>query len=204
MPTTERYFVFEGLDGSGKSTQCRMLADALHSRGYPVTLTKEPTDGPWGQQIREMARSNKRVTPQQELEWFIHDRKEHIEQLIQPTLSKGHILIQDRYFLSTMAYQGSRGLDPQTILAQHLTFAPLPCRTFLLDLPPEVGLERVRKRQSTPDAFETLDALQKCAAIFHEIELEGLTRLPAEQPPQELHKEILAIVLEELETHTET
>lgn len=198
MYQTKRFFVFEGLDGSGKSTQCKRLSHALRQRGYEVVETREPTNGPWGQKIRQMAQSQQRVSPQEELDWFIKDRKEHLSSLIEPALARGAVIIQDRYFLSTMAYQGSRGLDPQAIQEQHLTFAPLPQYTFLLDIPAEIGLQRVRQRTAAPDAFERLDALLKCAEIFETIELDGLIHLDGQLSEEHLHESILDIVLKAL------
>lgn len=192
------FFVLEGLDGSGKSTQCKMLSQALQQRGYTVVETREPTNGPWGQKIREMAQSGQRVAPELELEWFIQDRREHLEHIIWPALHRGDIVLQDRYFLSTMAYQGSRGLDPSAILREHLDFAPIPQRTFILDIPAQVGLDRVRSRQDIPDAFERLDALEKCAAVFNTIELPGVTHVDGALSAEELHTEILRYTLQDL------
>lgn len=187
------FLVFEGLDGSGKTTQCHKLALFLQSLGYEVVETREPTQGMWGQKIREMARTGQRVSASQELDWFIRDRKEHIEQLILPSLQQGKIVLQDRYYLSTAAYQGSRGIDVQHILDIHQQFAPSPDRIFLLEIPPEEGLSRIQHhRKDIPDAFETLANLQRCAIIFAQLDLPGLIRLNGLLPPEELHQQICA------------
>lgn len=186
------FLVFEGLDGSGKSTQCRLLGEALEQRGHTVVQTREPTHGPWGQKIRAMAQSGQRVSPEEELAWFLHDRQEHIQNLILPSLAQGHVVIQDRYYPSTAAYQGSRGLDVDEILQQHQSFAPLPHRVFLLEIPPDEGLRRIQhSRGDTPDAFETLASLERCAAIFHCLEMPGLLRLNGLDTPTSLHHTIL-------------
>lgn len=198
------HFVFEGLDGSGKSTQCKMLVAALQDRGHHVVETREPTTGPWGQKIRQMAMSGQRVDPQEELAWFIADRKAHIDDVILPALNAGSVVIQDRYFFSTMAYQGSQGLDPQAILQAHAPFAPLPLRTFYLAIPAAVGLQRVQSRQGQPDAFEKLDALERCADIFDAMEhhtygqLDGFMRFDAQLSPDEIHQQILTATLDAL------
>lgn len=187
------FLVFEGLDGSGKTTQCNKLADFLNNLGYVVVQTQEPTHGPWGQKIRSMAQSGQRASATQELEWFVQDRKEHIQQLILPALQQGKIVIQDRYYLSTAAYQGSRGIDVAHILQLHQTFAPPPDRTFLLQIPPEEGLLRIQHgRKQTLDAFETLANLQQCASIFDHVEMPGLVRLNGQMPPEQLHQLIIA------------
>ncbi len=161
-----------------------------------MVQTREPTQGPWGQKIRTMANSGQRVSADEELSWFVKDRKEHISQLIQPALQQNHIVIQDRYYLSTAAYQGSRGLDVQQIIDSHQEFAPLPHRTFLLDIPAEIGLQRVQhSRGETPDAFETLTSLQACADVFHQLDYPGLIQLDGQLPATTLHEIILREVL---------
>ncbi|TNE49093.1 MAG: dTMP kinase [Deltaproteobacteria bacterium] len=190
------FLVFEGLDGSGKSTQCRMLAEALRQREREVVETREPTQGPWGKKIRAMAASGQRVSPEEELDWFIQDRKEHIATLITPSLNAGKVVIQDRYYFSTAAYQGSRGLDVQEILTLHESFAPPPDRVFLIEVSPEVGLKRVQvSRGETPDAFETLAGLQRCGEVFDGLQIPGLVRINGELSPNEIHQRILEEVL---------
>jgi dTMP kinase len=187
------FFVFEGIDGTGKSTQCRLLAEALTSRGYAVVQTREPTDGMWGRKIRELANKGIRNDPAYELELFVRDRKQHIAQLILPALMRKQIVIQDRYFLSSVAYQGCRGLDPKAILQQHLEFAPLPTRTFLIEISPLVALERIQQyRNASLDAFETLTNLQACADIFQDIELPGLIRIDGLPQPQQIHQVVMS------------
>ena len=105
--------VFEGLDGCGKSTQLDLLCARLRAAQHEVIPTKEPTDGPVGRRIREMARSQTRVTPEQELEWFMEDRREHVSEVVEPGLAAGAIVLSDRYWLSNVAYQGARGLDAE-------------------------------------------------------------------------------------------
>lgn len=169
-----------------------MLAEALRSQGKDVVETREPTQGPWGRKIRAMAQSGERVSPEEELDWFVKDRKEHIEQLIEPSLSSGKVVVQDRYYFSTAAYQGSRGLDVQEILSMHEEFAPAPTRVFLIEIPPAVGLQRVQvSRGETPDAFETLSSLERCGAIFDELQTPGLVRINGELSPEEIHQIIL-------------
>ena len=105
--------VFEGVDGSGKSTQLALLAEAMRSAGREVVETGEPYDCEWGRKIREMARSTQGVPPEQELEWFLEQRRAHVRDLVGPALAAGRVVLSDRYFLSTVAYQGARGLDAE-------------------------------------------------------------------------------------------
>ncbi|HRZ34937.1 MAG TPA: dTMP kinase, partial [Candidatus Paceibacterota bacterium] len=101
----------EGIDGAGKSVQAKAVAAVLLARGLDVVLTREPTRGPWGQLLRESAAKG-RLSPADELKAFIEDRKQHVAELIRPSLEAGRIVITDRYYFSTVAYQGARGFNP--------------------------------------------------------------------------------------------
>src|SRR6266550_1777 len=107
--------VLEGIDGAGKSTLLHKLAEYCAGRGLAVVVSKEPTDGPWGRKLRESAQSG-RLSLEEELELFLKDRAEHVKGLILPALSEGKVVLLDRYYLSTAAYQGARGADPVRIL----------------------------------------------------------------------------------------
>lgn len=174
-----RFFVFEGIDGSGKSTQCKLLAQTLREHGYNTIETREPTNGPWGKQLRELAQQGTRLSPQEELDLFVRDRKAHVQDLILPQLQQGSIVLQDRYFPSSVAYQGSRGLPTHTILDAHQGWAPLPHAFFFLYLSPQQALQRITERRQVPDAFETLEGLQSCEGIFDALQLPHWHRLDA-------------------------
>lgn len=157
--------VVEGLDGAGKSSVMKQLAAYCEERGISVVLSREPTDGQWGKQIRASALTG-RLPLEEEFELFIRDREDHVARLILPELEKGSVVILDRYYFSSAAYQGARGLDPEQILARNEAFAPAPDLVLLLDCTAEVSLERIRKRGSVPDEFERLDALEAVRRIF--------------------------------------
>ena len=168
-PGVERgsLLTFEGLDGSGKSTQCARLAAALEADGRQVVGTREPTDGAWGRRIRAMASSGERVAPAEELRWFIEDRREHVREVIEPALATGAIVLCDRYYHSTVAYQGARGHDPWVLLADAEAEFPLPHQTLWFALPAARGLDRVQARGGTAEpAFEQLDFLERVEEIF--------------------------------------
>lgn len=185
------YLVFEGIDGSGKSTQCRRLYDRLRAAHWDSVLTREPTDGTHGHRLRSLAEQGTRLPPEEELALFIEDRKQHLKTLVRPKLVQGCIVIQDRYYFSTMAYQGSRGLDPTQIFEEHQAFAPMPDLTFLFTLSPETALQRVQEsRGDIPNAFEKHSSLAKCAAVFQDLNIPGLQRLDATKSPDALHDEI--------------
>ena len=108
---------FEGIDGTGKTTQIELLAEVLRQRGLRVVATREPTDGQYGRKIRQLYKNRKSVTPEEELNLFLHDRREHVVQVIAPALASGKVVLTDRYYYSTAAYQGAAGHDPQKIIA---------------------------------------------------------------------------------------
>jgi dTMP kinase len=182
----------EGIDGSGKTTQVAALASLLGQASIPFVATKEPTQGPWGRRIRESAKIG-RLAPQQELEAFLLDREEHVADLIEPALREGKVVLVDRYYFSTAAYQGARGLDVEAILRRN-AFAPAPDLLVVLDVPPEVGLKRVRDRGDVADKFELADDLTKARAIFRALKGPNLHLLDGQQPAAALTKEIAALL----------
>ncbi len=157
--------VVEGVDGAGKSTVLRRLVEFCEARHLRCVLSREPTDGPWGKRIRGTAETG-RLPLAEELELFIRDRKEHVESLILPEMARGAVVLLDRYYFSTAAYQGARGANPEEVLAANEQFAPEPDLVLLLDCAPEVTLERIRKRGSVPDEFERQEALEAVRRIF--------------------------------------
>jgi len=159
------FIVLEGIDGTGKSTQVQLLADWFRSQGREVVTSREPTDQPWGRKLRESAATG-RLSPEDELEYFLKDRKQHVDELIQPALDAGKVVILDRYYFSTMAYQGSRGFDPAEIRAKNEAFAPRPDHLLILDLDVDAARERIGARGDTANEFERHEALTKCRKIF--------------------------------------
>jgi dTMP kinase len=179
-----RLLAFEGLDGCGKSTQVAALARALREAGRDVLATHEPTDGPWGRRIREMARAGEPVTVAEELRWFVEDRRAHVAETLEPALRAGQVVLTDRYFLSTVAYQGARGLDPEQILADSEAEFPLPDLALLLEVEPALGLERVRARGGKLESvFEDPERLTQVAEVFRSLDRPYIERIDASGPP---------------------
>lgn len=148
------FIVLEGPDASGKSTQLRLLSQALSARGIPVVTTREPGGTPLGQRLREiLLHPESRMRPLTELLLMVADRHEHVEEVIKPALAQGKWVLCSRYTLSSLAYQGrGRGLPLELIhrLNELATGGLQPDYVFLLDLPPQVALERTPLR----DRFE--------------------------------------------------
>lgn len=158
----------EGIDGAGKSTLAEGLRAILNKTGAKVTLGKEPTRGPWGMKLRDSA-SQGRLSPEDESRFLLLDRRQHVDDVIRPALSRGEVVILDRYYPSMVAYQGAAGLPVQQLLADN-SFAPRADVLILLDLAPAVGLERIRARGDEPNAFETLENLEAVRSIFLQLQ----------------------------------
>ena len=180
----------EGIDGAGKSVQAKAVAAALAARDLEVVLTREPTDGPWGQRIRASA-AGVRMPPAEELEAFLEDRRQHVREVIRPGLEAGRVVITDRYYFSTVAYQGARGFDPHGLLRANEEFAVEPHLLVVLTLSPEEALARIGARDGRANAFETLNQLTRTREIFDGLAKPYLVRLDAARPREELTAEIL-------------
>jgi dTMP kinase len=186
------FIVFEGIDGAGKSTQIQLLKAHLEARGFPVAISREPTGGPWGRKLRQSAATG-RLSPQEELQTFILDRTEHVETLIAPSLAAGKIVILDRYYYSTIAYQGVRGMDPAALQLEMESRFPRPDRMFLLDLDPAESLHRIATlRGSQPDEFEKRDALERIREVFLSLNGPEIAVIDANRPPEAIHRSVLA------------
>jgi dTMP kinase len=162
------FVVIDGIDGAGKTTQCALLAQFFGERGVLCALSKEPTGVDWGKKLRESAAAG-RLSLEDELDYFVKDRRDHIARTIQPVLDAGGVVILDRYYYSTAAYQGSRGADIAQILEIHHEFAPEPDVALIFDIAACGGLQRVRARGDEPNSFEDQDALDQARAIFQDL-----------------------------------
>ena len=159
-----RLIVFEGIDGTGKSTHIGHLRKYLEEKGLEVVQSFEPTRGRWGRMLRDSAVTG-RLSVEEEVALFLKDRREHVKMLIAPALARGAWVLLDRYYLSMMAYQGARGIDPEVIRAANEEFAPVPDAVVWLDIPVSVALERIGNRGER-DAFETEAGLAACRSVF--------------------------------------
>jgi dTMP kinase len=187
----------DGLDGAGKSTQVARLAQALEAAGHDVVCTREPTPGPFGQRIRAAAASGRAPSPEDELAWFMADRREHVDDLVRPSLDAGRVVVTDRYYLSTVAYQGARGLDWQAILAASERAFVVPSVALVLEVDPKRGLERVHARgDGVNPIFEELAFLRGVAAIFDRIDRPYVVRVAGDRPADDVHAAIAAAVRE--------
>jgi len=187
--------VFEGLDGCGKTTQIERLAASLRAAGCDVVTTREPTDGEFGRRIRAAARSGEAVSREDELDWFVADRRAHASAVLRPQLAAGKIVLSDRYYLSTVAYQGARGCDAARILAESEAEFPIPDLVLLFEIDPVEGLSRVRSRGSDAEPrFEQLEFLSAVAEIFHGLDRPYIARIDAARPPEIVERAVAECV----------
>ncbi len=189
------FVVIEGIDGAGKSTQAKLLGERLTARGQRVVLSREPTMGQYGKLLRESAQTG-RLSIEEEVELFLKDRREHVNELILPRLREGCVVIVDRYYFSTAAYQGARGVDPQELIRRNEEFAPEPDLLVLFDLPVEDGLSRVRARGDQADHFEQVEQLRRVREIFLSISKPYLVKVDARKEPGVIAEEIWEAVEE--------
>lgn len=154
------FISFEGIDGCGKSTQARLLADSLRAEGHDVLLTREPGGSPGAEEIRRLLVEGKgeRWSAETECLLFTAARRDHLERAIGPALAAGRTVITDRFADSTRVYQGAARGDLRQLVDQlhGLMIATDPDRTFVIDIDPETALARGTARGGVEDRFESL------------------------------------------------
>jgi dTMP kinase len=204
------FITFEGIDGSGKSTQLRMLASELRLLGLDVVTTREPGGTPLGTRIRELLLdTNEQVDPLTELLLYASDRAQHVKSLIRPALEAGHLVLSDRYADATVAYQGGgRGFPTNTIeeIVKLATDGLKPDLTLLFDLPLAESKKRTRGRDGKPlDRLESEDEmfLYRVRNSYLKIansEPERVRIIDSSGSVRETHSQVLSIVTEFLKT----
>ena len=185
----------EGIDGCGKSTQTKLLKKKLEELGENTVILKEPTNGPHGQKLWDVLHGKRKATNEEILEFFILDRKQHVNEKVQPALDDSTIVLMDRYYYSSMAYQVAGGLDVEYIRNKH-NFAPDPDIVLIFDLPVSTALERVRGH-SEADEFEKEEHLEKVREAYLNLESDPLVRIvDSTRTPEEIFEEVWRLVSE--------
>ena len=192
------FITFEGIEGSGKSTQIQMLKEFFEKKSLKSFFTKEPGSTEIGKEIRSiLLNKENKIYPQTEIFLIFADRVQHVQEIIKPNLNEGKIVVSDRYYDSSVAYQGQReGISKIEIyeLIENLDL-PTPDITFLLDLPANVGLKRAKNRASL-DRFESEEisfheGVRQNYLDLQEQNFQRIVKIDATQSPIEIFSNII-------------
>lgn len=201
------FITFEGIEGSGKTTQIKRLKKTLKERGVSCLITREPGATKIGLQIRAILldQKNKKMDPRAELFLYLADRCQHVTEKIQPSLMQGRWVISDRFWDATVVYQGlARGLNGKFLNQMRpKVLGPIwPDKTFLLDLPVSIGLARAWERINGSEESKKESRFEKEAITFHEKIRQGYLSLARKEPdrikvidatlpPDRIHQQIV-------------
>ena len=206
-----KFITLEGIDGSGKSTQLRMLSGSLRERGVDPMITFEPGGTPLGRRLRDaFLETEETVAPMAELLLFAADRAQHVEFMIKPALAAGRTVISDRYADATFAYQGAgRGFDEKTVnkVIKLATGGLKPDLTLFFDIPISLALTRMNARGESGEKsnrmdFETVEFYERVRDAYLGIATSEPRRfriVDASGPMEEIQRHVLAIVVDLLE-----
>jgi dTMP kinase len=197
-----KFITFEGIEGCGKSSQAKLLKEFLNNTVSEVLLTREPGGPDIAEQIREILlnKENIAMLPETEMLLYMASRSQHTGQWIIPELEKGNFVISDRYYDSTFAYQGAaREINRNIIdtIRTYATFGLKPDVTFLIDLPAEVGLGRIKKEDADRLERESIEFHKKVRTGFLTLadqEKDRFTVLNGKNSIEEIQKEIVNVL----------
>ena len=193
------FICIEGLDGSGKTTHAHRLVRNLQKKELEAIYTTEPSRGELGKFIRSsVLEGEKRVPRVLETVLFAVDRVEHLEKMVKPALQQGKIVVSDRYIYSSLAYQGSAGLDVNWIKEINSFVLPADIAIYI-DVPPEVVVKRIKRKKSVMEKLETQRKVQEVYMMF--VNSGKLIRIDGDRSKVEVEQNILSLILEFLEKH---
>ncbi len=187
------FITFEGIDGSGKSTQAEMFYRYLREHGADSIFLREPTSSQWGKSIRAALAHDRAPRLEQMMELFLKDREFDVKTNIMPALQKGVTVVMDRYYHSNAAYQGAMGFPPLEIIDLNLRNRfPIPDRVYLIDVDTEVSMERIRKRSDgVSDSFEKADFLRAVREIYLSLADESFFVINGSDSIESVHAKIV-------------
>jgi len=189
----------EGIDGSGKSAIAGLLCKELSERGYPVTCSYEPRFEEYKRLIRGLGEDRESIYVETML--FAADRLLHYSRILRPALLKGHIVIVDRYYHSSLAYQGARGVPLEWIRSLN-RFVPRPDMAIYLDVDPRVGLSRKEGEAWDKTRFQKLGLLERVRGIYRRLAEGGeLILVDADRPLSKVYDDVLSLILGFLGRH---
>ncbi len=183
--------VLDGIDGTGKTTQAKRLLATLRNKGVDAVYFREPSNSKFGLEIKRKAVIADSLTPEEELDLFQKDRKENVENNLKPALKQKKVIVLDRYYFSTIAYQGARGFNPETIRSQNESFAVEPDVVFILDIAPQKGLDRIALgREKLDKHFEREDYLAQVRQIFQGFKGNNIHHIDASRTEDDIYIDI--------------
>ena len=174
--------------------------DALAKKGISAVSFREPSDSRWGKEIKKKAVCAGSLKPEEELNLFQRDRRENVEKNLLPSLSEKMVVILDRYYYSTMAYQGAKGISIEDIRRTNEIFAPSADLVFILDVDEKLGMKRISDRKVKDTHFEDEKYLSLVRENFLSLRGENIFRIDGAQSAAVIHKKIKTMVMEYLET----
>lgn len=202
------FITIEGVEGAGKSTQIKLLKAALEKSGLPVMVTREPGGTKISDQIRKilLSKKNRRMVPLCELFLYEASRAQHVEEWIRPALKKGKIVISDRFYDATSAYQGIvRGISGRWIEKLNLfaTTGLKPDLTVILDCPVQKGFSRLKRRKKSLDRLELEkrsfhERVRRAYLLLASLEPRRIKVINGNREPDQVHRDILKLVLKKI------
>jgi dTMP kinase len=190
-----KLIVFEGIDGAGKTTVHKALKERMKGRD-DIVFSCEPTDGEYGKRIKEVLKEDD-VPAEELLFLFMQDRIEHVRNVVIPSLKEGKIVILDRYYLSTVAYQASRLFPLRELLALNSLFSPAPNLVVYFEISVEEALERLKKRGEEVSVFEKAEKLREIVGNYEWVlSYFDVKRVNALLPVENLVNEVEKIIID--------
>jgi dTMP kinase len=195
MSKTGKLIVFEGIDGSGKTTVHKALKERIKDRD-DIVFSHEPTDGKYGRKIREALKEGN-VLDEELLFLFMQDRIEHVKNVVIPSLKEGKVVILDRYYLSTAAYQAGKLFSVKELLTLNGLFSPMPDLVVYFESPVEKALERLSRRGNVLSVFEKEKKLKEVAKNYEQVLKHfDVVKVNALLPVEEVVREVKKIVVD--------
>lgn len=194
----------EGIDGCGKSTQARWLVERLNELGHRAVTFREPGDSVYGRELRRIFVEGRDITPEREMELFLEDRRIDVRDNIAPALAAGKIVIMDRYYLSSVVYQGVLGLGFERVQEANEAIAPRPDLTLILDIGVDEARKRIRAARGGTNTFEGAEYLEQVRdAYIAYVDGDSIRRVNAVGTAEEVFERLLAQVLLRVEAATD-
>jgi len=188
-----KLIVFEGIDGSGKTTISKRLYSHLKNKGIDVVWFRAPSDSKWGKTIRDLANRKDAIPIEKEFLYFLRDRKWDVKHNINPALERGKTVILDRYFFSSACYQGARGMDMNRIISVNTEFSPPPDLLFIIDVDIHTAMSRIRKsREAEAKLFEKESFIQKVRKNYSSLDYDFIRIIDGTRSIGEVTEDVIS------------